>query len=202
MGSAWGWTSSGPTSLLFFFPCPTLFSSLLDRFYLRTLVHQITCSRISDSLSAFRECNLKKLARLAQKKMQLTLRLALKVGGPFWASVSPSVKGFIKILSCAHILWSNWDKCCFVSLPLQKVFPRIHHLHTGSHESSACLPLCQFISTNFSTNYSGCLHHYLRAKASLFFFLFIIQNIICKLSEMQPSTTDLIWASRKHSLQL
>lgn len=155
-----------------FFPCPILFSSLLDRFYLITLIHQISCSRISDSYSTFRECNLKKLARLAQKKMWPTLRLALKVGGPFGASVSPSVEGFIKILSCAHILWSNWDKCCFVSLPLWKMFPRIHRLHAGSRESSAYLPLSQFISTNFSTNYSGCLHHYLRAKANLFFFFY------------------------------
>lgn len=45
----------------------------------------------------------------------------------------PWVRGLIRILCYPHslsppvrTLWSNWDKWCFVPLPLQKRIPRIH----------------------------------------------------------------------------
>lgn len=200
VGSAWGWTSAEPTSLPFFFLCPILFSSPLYRFYLRTLIQQITCSGIPDSGSAFRGHNLRQLARLSEERCSFPHGLHQKQGlsyllsGPQSPHRSGDLLRFLAVLIFCDLTRTNAALSPFLCRKSSLAYT----LALWVISMPSTLPVLIYI---ILTNYYGCLHHSPQSKGK-HLFLPRIQNIICKLSEIHPSRIDLIWASRKHSLQL
>ena len=155
VGSAWGWTSAEPTSLPFFFLCPILFSSPLYRFYLRTLIQQITCSRIPDSGSAFRGYNLRQLARFSEKRcsyphgLHQKQELSYLHSGPQSPHQSGDLLRFLAVLIFCDLTWTNAALSPFLCRKSSLEYTIIHWLLWVISMSSTLPVLIYIISTNY-----------------------------------------------------